>query len=118
MSRQHPSQHYYTKVYTDTLLDEAEKLYNQIAKDFTNKTINDAAIEGESSSLLPSSEPSLVALSDTQKNYTPQRSVAYTYRKQEEEHTFIQSEFDDDYDKDMGTDTGKVNIHSRDDIHI
>jgi hypothetical protein len=37
----------------------------------------------------------------------------YVYR---EEHTFIQSQFHDGNDKDMGTDTGKVNISSRDDI--
>jgi hypothetical protein len=59
MSRQHPSQHYYAKVYTDMLLDEAEKLYNKIAKDFTNKTISDPAILSESASslsLLPQSD--------------------------------------------------------------
>ena len=50
--KQYPSQDNYTKVYTDTLLDEAEKLYSKMVKDFTNKTISDPAILGESSSML------------------------------------------------------------------
>jgi hypothetical protein len=46
--KQYPSQDNYAKVYTDTLLDEAEKLYCKMVKDFTNKAISDAAILGES----------------------------------------------------------------------
>jgi hypothetical protein len=112
--KQYPSQDNYAKVYTDTLLDEAEKLYNKMVKDFTNKILSDAAAILSQSSLLPS--PSSVILSDTQNEYTPQRSAAaYTYTK-EEEHTFVQSEFHDDYHKDIGTATGKINISSRDDI--
>jgi hypothetical protein len=48
--KQYPSQDNYAKVYTEMLLDEAEKLYSKMVKDFTNKTVNDPAILGESSS--------------------------------------------------------------------
>jgi hypothetical protein len=79
--------------YREMLLDEAEKLYNKISKDFTNKTISDAAILSESSSplsLLPQSDDD----EKEQRSYAFQRSTGdanktYVYR---EEHTFIQSE--------------------------
>ena len=57
--KQYPSQDYYANVYTDMLLDEDEKFCNKLVKDFTNKTIIDAAaIESETSSLslLPQSD--------------------------------------------------------------
>jgi hypothetical protein len=121
--KQYPSQDYYAKVYTDTLLDESEKLYNKIVKDLTNKTINDPAILSQSSSLslLPQSDDDEEE-KEQLRSHVFQRSTGdanktYVYR---EEHTFIQSEFhdDDDDDKDMGTATSKVNISNRDDIHI
>jgi hypothetical protein len=41
--KQYPSQdYYYTDLYREMLLDEAEKLYNQIAKNFTNKILSEA----------------------------------------------------------------------------
>jgi hypothetical protein len=109
---QYPSEGNNDKVYTEQmLLDESEKLHNKIRKDFANKTINDPAILSQSSSLL-----SLLPRSDDEekeqlRSHAFQRSTGdankiYIYR---EEHTFIQSEIDDN-DKDMGTATGKEGI--------
>ena len=77
----------------DVLLEEAEKLYNKLAKDCINKTVEsikttNEASDSESSKLssLPRKE-----LSDIQKDSTQKLAADYTYRKGEE-HTFIQSE--------------------------
>jgi hypothetical protein len=98
--KQYPSHDQYTKVYADMLLDEAEKLYSKMVKDFTNKTINDPAILSQSSSsslsLLPRSdndEEKKQIRSHVFQRSTGDTNKTYLYR---EEHTFIQSEFDDD----------------------
>ena len=79
------------------IVDEAEKLFTNVVKDCVNKTIanlkttNEASdSESPSLSLLPQKE-----LSDVQKDSKQKLAAAYTYRK-EEEHTFIQSETDNE----------------------
>jgi hypothetical protein len=46
-------QQYPSQAYTDMLLDEAEKLYHNVAKDLVDETITDYASSTASSSLLP-----------------------------------------------------------------
>jgi hypothetical protein len=87
------------------IIDEGEKLFYKLIKDCVNKTVanlktTNLASDSKSSSssslsLLPRKE-----LSDVQKDSTQRLAASYTYRKEEEEHTFIQSEEIDDYDDD------------------
>ncbi len=65
------------------------QLYDKMVEDLTNKTISDVVRNSESSLSLPQNELSGLQKGDTQ------RLAAYTYRK-EEEHTFIQSETDNE----------------------
>jgi hypothetical protein len=114
-----PSQNNNDKVHTQELLDESEKLlYNKMRKDFTNKTISNAAILSKSSSslsLLPQPYDDEAKQSHDFQRSTGDTNRTYIYR---EEHTFIQSEeFHDANYKDMRMAIGKVNIR-RDNIHI
>jgi hypothetical protein len=86
------------------IIDEGEKLFYKLIKDCVNKTVanlkttnlaSDSKPSSSSLSLLPRKE-----LSDVQKDSTQRLAASYTYRKEEEEHTFIQSEEIDDYDDD------------------
>ncbi len=65
--------------------------------DLTNKIISNLACDSKPSSLslLPGKE-----LSDVQKDSTQKLAASYTYRKEEEEHTFIQSKEIDGHDDD------------------
>jgi hypothetical protein len=79
------------------LLDESEELYNKMVDDLTNKIISNLACDNKPSSLslLPRKE-----ISDVQKDSTQKLAASYTYRKEEEEHTFIQSKEIDGHDDD------------------
>ncbi len=84
------------------IIDEAKKLFYKLIKDCVNKTVSNLkttnlACDSDSSLLssLPRKE-----LSDVQKDSTQRLAASYTYRKEEEKHTFIQSEEIDDYDDD------------------
>jgi hypothetical protein len=90
------------------IIDEGEKLFYKLIKDCVNKTVanlktTNLASDSKPSSSSSSSSLSLLPrkeLSDVQKDSTQRLAASYTYRKEEEEHTFIQSEEIDDYDDD------------------
>ena len=93
-SQQYPSPNYNTEANVAIIVDEAEKLYSKVIKDCINQTVESIKTtisDSESSklSLMPRKK-----LSDVQKDST-QKLAAYTY-KREEEHTFIQSEIDNE----------------------
>jgi hypothetical protein len=87
------------------IIDEGEKLFYKLIKDCVNKTVANLKTTNLASDSKPSSSSSLSLLprkelSDVQKDSTQRLAASYTYRKEEEEHTFIQSEEIDDYDDD------------------
>jgi hypothetical protein len=93
-SQQYPSPNYNTEANVAIIVDEAEKLYSKVIKDCISQTVESIKTtisDSESSklSLMPRKK-----LSDVQKDST-QKLAAYTY-KREEEHTFIQSEIDNE----------------------
>jgi hypothetical protein len=72
------------------LLDESKVIYDKMVEDLTNKTVDDLATDIQSP---PSSSLSRTKESEIQKSST-QKLAAYKYRS--EEHTFIQSEIDNE----------------------
>ena len=89
------------------IIDEGEKLFYKLIKDCVNKTVANLKTTNLASDSKPSSSSSSSLsllprkeLSDVQKDSTQRLAASYTYRKEEEEHTFIQSEEIDDYDDD------------------
>src|SRR5215211_3810168 len=82
------------------VLNEAERLYDEIIEDSIDKTIsnvpNDISPDVNFSSLRNQTEPV-----DIKNSPATKKIAAYTYRKEEEEHTFIESETEN---KDMTQD--------------
>jgi hypothetical protein len=85
--QQYPSPDYGTEANAAILVDEAEKLYNNLVKDCTNKVITDCTFSKSSLPLLP---PSSEQQSHTRSSPTAANQT-HTYG---EERTFIQSEID------------------------
>ena len=72
------------------LLEEAEKLYTSLIKDWVDESINDYA-SGISSSLLP-----LLSPSEERQSHPTTTAGANQIHMHTEKHRFTQSEIDDD----------------------
>jgi hypothetical protein len=79
--QQHPSQDY-----IDVLIQEAEKLYNKIAKELGDKSISDYTLN------ISSSLPVLSQSDEKNKSHARQTTAANQSYMHTEEHRFIQSE--------------------------
>src|SRR5215207_421297 len=79
-----------TEAFENFVLNEAEKLYGKLLEDSIDKTISnlpsDILPNVQSSSVLRRTEPFDI------KNNHSNKIASYTYRKEEEEHTFVESE--------------------------
>ena len=93
-TQQYPSPNYNTEANIAIIVEEAEKLYSKLVKDCINKTVQEIKVTNEVSNSKSSSLslPPRKVLSDVQKDSTQRLAASYMYRKEEEEHTFIQSE--------------------------
>ena len=85
---QQQQQQYPSQAYIDMLLEEAEKLYNKLAKELGDEIISDYA-SSTSSSLLP-----LLPLSEERQSH-PTTTTTNQTQMLAEEHTFSQSEIHD-----------------------
>ena len=83
-------QQYPSHAYTDMLLEEAEKLYNKLAKELVDESISDYT-SNTSSSLLPLLPP------PEERESNPTTTAANQTHMHTEEHGFTQSEIHDDY---------------------
>ena len=80
-----------TEAFENFVLNEAEKLYEKLLEDSIDKSIsnipNDSPPNVHSPSVLCRTEPF-----DIKNNLSTKKIAAYAYRKEEEEHMFVQSE--------------------------
>ena len=83
-------QQYPSQAYTDMLLEEAEKLYNKLAKELGDEIISDYASSTSSASLLP-----LLPQPVEQQSHPTTTNAANQTHMHTEEHGFSQSETDD-----------------------
>jgi len=86
---QQQQQQYPSQAYIDMLLEEAEKLYNKLAKELGDEIISDYA-SSTSSSLLP-----LLPLSEERQSHPTTTTTTNQTQMLAEEHTFSQSEIHD-----------------------
>jgi hypothetical protein len=93
MGQQYLSQDYNnpTEAFENFVLNEAGKLYEKLLEDSIDKTIsnvpNDISPNVNSSSLLHQTGPF-----DIKNSSSVKKIATYAYRKEEEEHMFVQSE--------------------------
>jgi len=86
-------QHYPSQAYTDMLLEEAEKLYNKLAKELGDEIISDYASSTSSASLLP-----LLPQPVEQQSHPTTTNAANQTHMHAEEHRFSQTRIDNDDD--------------------
>jgi len=86
-------QHYPAQAYTDMLLEEAEKLYNKLAKELGDEIISDYASSTSSASLLP-----LLPQPVEQQSHPTTTNAANQTHMHAEEHRFSQTRIDNDDD--------------------
>ena len=84
MDKEHPSQEY-----IDVLIQEAEKLYNKLAKELGDESIIDYAFGTSSLSVLSQSD-------EENESHPRQTTAAIQSYMHTEEHKFVQSEIDND----------------------
>jgi hypothetical protein len=85
-------QQYPSHAYTDMLLEEAEKLYNKLAKELGDEIVSDHAYSTSSSSLLPLLPPT----EERQSHPTTTTAATNQTHTHTEEHRVSQSEIKDD----------------------
>jgi hypothetical protein len=78
-----------TEAFQNFILDEAERLYDKLIDDSLNKVGSEP--NNSSINASPSIEP-FIARSDNKSSPSSQKIAAFTYRKEEEERIFIESE--------------------------
>jgi hypothetical protein len=88
--QQYTSQDYPIEAYTSMLLEEAEKLYDKLAKELVDESISDYAYN------ILSSLPLLPPANEEQQGHPRQTTAANQSYMHTEEHKFIRSEIDND----------------------